>query len=71
MEKYDVLVTRDITQSCSIVVEANSPEEAENIALANARFSSDLQWADDDPLPQSAYEPYVTSCAPNLTGDPT
>ena len=62
MEKYKVLVTRDITQSCSITVEAASPKDAEQAAITCARKDVTLVWEDDDPLPQSALEPYVTDC---------
>ena len=62
MEKYQVLVTRDITQSCSILINAASPEDAQMGAIACAKNDKSLVWENDDPLPQSAYEPYVTDC---------
>lgn len=62
MEKYHVLVTRDVTQSCSIQVDAASLEDAEQAAIACAKKDNTLVWEDDDPLPQSALEPYVTDC---------
>lgn len=50
--KWRVLVTRDVelTQSCQVVVECDTPEEAEEKAreVAGANGQADVAWADDD-----------------------
>jgi surface antigen len=57
MPKYSVLVTRDITESTDVLVEAKSVEEAETIALAKARDDVSLEWTIDDGSvhPEDAY----------------
>lgn len=51
MPSYDVLVTQDITQSTTIRVEADDPDQAAEKALSKARAKGyELDWTlSDDP----------------------
>jgi hypothetical protein len=48
MPKYTVIITRDITESTVIEVEADSPDAAEDAAHEALSQSSDAQWEIDD-----------------------
>jgi len=58
---YDVIVTRDTTESCTMVIEAASLEEAQQAGLDRALNDSDLVWEQDD-TPNASSDPYVTGC---------
>lgn len=62
---YDVLVTRDVTESCTMVVEAATPEEAEDAAIRRARADlTDLVWERDET--PSKPDIYVTNIEETL-----
>lgn len=48
LKSYSVIVTRDITESCTIIVNATSPAEAEGLAR-QASHGEDITWTVDDP----------------------
>ncbi len=48
MPRYSVIVTRDVTESTVVEVEAESPEQVEAVALAKLFESADTQWDLDD-----------------------
>lgn len=48
MPSYNVLITRDCTESVELLIEAGTPEEAIAAAEQEARDSLDLQWVPDD-----------------------
>lgn len=48
MAKYAVIVTRDITESTYVTVEASSADAAEDAALATLRNTTDPVWEIDD-----------------------
>lgn len=49
MPKYNVLVTRDCTESTTVDVEADDPEEAKEKALNEALYRGHLfDWTPDD-----------------------
>lgn len=64
-QNYDVIVTRDTTESCTMVIEAESPEAAQQAALERSRNDTDLVWEQDD-TPNASKEHYVTSCEVTL-----
>lgn len=55
--KFTVIVTRDVTQSSVVEIEADDQEQAEDMALGLGRDEYDWELDDiNDP------KPYVTSC---------
>ncbi len=58
---FDVIVTRDTTESCTMLIEAESAEDARDKALSRARSDTDLVW-EHDYTPNANKELYVTSC---------
>jgi len=58
---YDVIVTRDITERCAMVVEATNPVDAGLEAIRRAGIDTDLVWEQDD-TPNDWKERYVTHC---------
>lgn len=58
---YDVIVTRDTTESCAMVVEAATEDEAREHAAERAQSDPDLVWTQDD-TPNASADPYVTHC---------
>jgi len=58
---YDVIVTRDTTESCTMVVEAASASEAHEAALERSYTYDDLVWEQDD-TPNASKQHYVTNC---------
>lgn len=56
---YDVLVTRDITESCSMLISAPNEDVARLLAFERAQDDQDLVWELDDPKPRNT--PYVTN----------
>jgi hypothetical protein len=55
MPRYRVIVTRDTTESAWIIVDAASPEEADEAALEQAR-DGDVRW---DPDEGNELRPYI------------
>lgn len=62
---YDVIVTRDTTESCTMVIEAANSSDAELAALERARADEDLVWEQDD-TPNASKHPYVTDIQETL-----
>lgn len=62
-KNFDVIVTRDTTESCTMVIEADSLDEAQQVGLDRALNDQDLVWEQDD-TPNASSDPYVTSCEP-------
>lgn len=48
MPTYTVIITRDITESTAVEVEAASAEEAEDAALTKLHQSTNTEWAIDE-----------------------
>ena len=48
MATYTVIITRDVTESTIIEVEASTPEEAEDLAFEKLSNSTDAEWRIDD-----------------------
>lgn len=69
MPRYSVCVTRDVTESTFEEVEADSPEEAKEKALANVQAEPwDFDWTLDDG--NIGGEPYLASDEdPEVVGD--
>jgi hypothetical protein len=59
MPKYSVIITRDITESTVIEVEANNPEHAEEVALDTLLEQENTEWEIDDGSWNNS-ETYVT-----------
>lgn len=60
MKRYSVIVTRDITESTTVEVEAENGDEAEIAAFETVLNSEDVKWeVDDGSCGNSA--PYVTN----------
>jgi len=62
VRKFNVLVTRDVTESAYVEVEADSEEKAQEqaVAQANAGTLAEPWKVDDDTLGKT--ECYVTCC---------
>mgnify|MGYP003424032035 CR=1 FL=1 len=56
MKKFRFILTRDITESAEVVVEAETEEDAGDKAEEMA-FMGDLEWSVDDNSPK---RPYIT-----------
>lgn len=56
MPRYMVIVTRDLTESAQIEVFADSPEEADEIALVIAAEDKRIKWEEDE---GNCHEPYI------------
>jgi len=63
MQKYSVLVTRDITESIVIEVTADTVEQAENKALEKLSDAPSPIWQVDDGSGDQS-DPYVTATDP-------
>ena len=60
MPKYSVILTRDATESASVEIEADSPEEAERLAREKPESEiADLDWELDAIAGANVY---VTNC---------
>ena len=59
MPRYSVIITRDITESTTVVVSAAGVRDAEEKALKALSLQEDTQWEVDDGSWNSA-DPYVT-----------
>ena len=63
MKKYDVIVTRDTTESAIIRVEAESKDQAADIALEKAREAPvGFEWRTNDIYDS---DPYLGDCPEN------
>lgn len=60
-KNYDVIVTRYTTESCTMLVEASSKDEAEKVALERAGQDNCLTWEQDE-TPNLSKDRYITSC---------
>lgn len=60
MPRYEVIITRDITESTTIVVSADNQEQAEDVALANLSRQDITIWEVDDGS-EGSNDPYVTN----------
>lgn len=56
MPKYSIILTRDVTESTTVEVEADTPDQAEALALETD--ASSVTWAIDDGNVWP--DPYVT-----------
>jgi hypothetical protein len=59
MQRYAVIITRDITESCVVEVEAVDEDEAREAALDLLSCTEEPGWAVDDCSAQSG-DAYVT-----------
>ena len=48
MPKYKVIITRDLTESTVVTVEAANPDDAHDAALKKLRGQMDTKWEIDD-----------------------
>jgi len=48
MATYTVIITRDVTESTVVEVEAGTPEDAEDLAFDKLSNSTDAEWRLDD-----------------------
>ncbi len=56
MPKYSVILTRDVTESCVVEVEAADQDEASDLALEKLYETDDPHWAlDDTPAKPDTY----------------
>jgi hypothetical protein len=58
---YDVIVTRDTTESCTMLVVADSRDHAISQALQRTHSDTDLVW-EQDYTPNVSSDHYVTHC---------
>ena len=56
MKKFQFIITRDITESCVIIVEGKDEDEATDAALGRV-FDNDIKWETDD---GNWARPYIT-----------
>lgn len=52
---YEVIATRNTTESCCMLVEAKNEDDALEEALSRASSDKDLVWEQDDNIPQRPY----------------
>jgi hypothetical protein len=48
MPRYSVIITRDVTESTVVQVEAETPDQAETAAFAKLHGSADIEWELDE-----------------------
>jgi hypothetical protein len=48
MPRYSVIITRDVTESTIVHVEADTPEQAESAAFEKLHESADTEWEIDE-----------------------
>jgi len=48
MPRFSVIITRDVTESTVVQVEAETPEQAETAALEKLLESTDTEWELDE-----------------------
>jgi hypothetical protein len=58
---YDVIVARNITESCTMLIEAENRAAAIMLAHERSRADLDLVWEQDD-TPSAGAEYCVTRC---------
>jgi len=63
MPRFTVLITRDVTESTSVNVDAADAEAAEAVAFAALSASSDAIWSLDEGSWNSG-DPYITALDP-------
>jgi len=63
MPRFTVLITRDVTESTSVIVDAVDAEAAETAAIAAWSASSDAIWSLDEGSWNNG-EPYITALDP-------
>jgi len=63
MPRFTVLITRNVTESTSVIVEAADAEAAEAVAFAALSASSDAIWSLDEGSWNSG-DPYITALDP-------
>ncbi len=68
MKTFSVIVTRDITESCVVTVQAEDEDAAKDLAIDKALASKERpenEWHTDE----SAGDPYVTGCDEEIPGE--
>ena len=63
MPRFTILITRDVTESTSVTVEAADAQAAEAAALKALSASSDAVWTLDEGSRNSG-DPYITALDP-------
>jgi len=63
MPRFTVLITRDVTESTSVIVDAADAEVAETAAFAALSVSSDAIWSLDEGSWNNG-DPYITALDP-------
>jgi hypothetical protein len=63
MPRFTVLITRDVTESTSVIVDAADAEVAETAAFAVLSASSDAIWSLDEGSWNNG-DPYITALDP-------
>lgn len=63
MPRFTVLITRDVTESTSVIVDAVDAEAAETAAFAALSASSDAIWSLDEGSWNNR-DPYITALDP-------
>ncbi len=63
IQKFSVIVTRDITESAVVEIDAENPEQAKEEALIKVWNSEDVTWENDD-VAWTNSKPYVTGVDP-------
>ena len=62
MDKYQVKVTRDLTESVSVTVEADNSDKAEDMALDIVENQENPKWEIDEGSQGCNGYPYVSDC---------
>jgi len=55
MPLFSGIVTRDVTESVEITVEADTPEKAQDELLSAAKYNSNIKWEKDENEPSKIY----------------
>lgn len=63
MPRFTVLITRDVTESTSVIVDAADAEAVETAAFAALSASSDAIWSLDEGSWNNR-DPYITALDP-------
>ena len=69
MKTFNVIVTRDTTESVTLEIEAQDEHEAQELALRYVAGPNDIDWEHDDNLPQPAYVTDVSEEQQELLDD--
>jgi hypothetical protein len=67
MPRYTVIITRDITESTVVQVDATNPYNAEDVALDKLYKQTDTKWEIDDEWWDCGSSPYVTDVVEDET----